>query len=106
MSRRKKQLGDVSSRELLRRTEAAVTRAQEQVASGDCGAALDNLMDAGVLLGSAESTLTGGARAQAEIDILVDLDRELIDVREGFLAKCICTREPRSRPLTFRRGRR
>lgn len=105
MSRRKKSsLGDVSSRELLRRTEQAIGRAHEQVASGDCGGALDNMIDAGILLGTAEASLTG--TRGTEVGVLVELDRELIDVREGFLGKCICSREPGSRPLTFRRGRR
>lgn len=105
MKRRGKRLGDegvTRSRELMRRTERAIERSSEQVRAGDCAGAFDNLVDAGILLGHTEGSLTRAAGVDA--GVLVDLDRDLGEVREAFQERCL-RRGADARPLTFRRGR-
>jgi len=109
MSRRRKRLGSDLSRatELMSRAERITANANADLREDNCGGALDNIFDAAVLLGTAEASIPVGSRHDGRelVDSLVELNGDLADTRETFLEKCMCTRSPSARPLSFRRRR-
>lgn len=92
------------SSEMMMRAERLTSSAGRQIREGDCGAAFDNLIDAGVLLGTAEAHVAAALPVAPDaVSSLVELDHELGEVREAFQARCMRPREDDARLRTFRR---
>lgn len=62
-----------------------VRRASQAVAAGDCGAAIDLLVDAAMLAGRADAHSSSGGRGRARV-LIDDINRQASLIR----AKCAC----------------